>query len=1645
MFSSFSLRKSARQNRLRLLVLALGALFVTSAWPLIPQAKLQSSDQQNTRPKTYKPEFVPGEILVRFRPETLKARSQTAKTEMLVQGDGREISVQVEQLDGVDVVEGLRMARVAPEETLQAISALNARPDVLYAEPNYIRRASKTPNDTYYSQMWNLKNIGQDVGGHSGVSGVDIHAEPAWETTTGSKSIVVGVIDEGIDINHPDLKDNIWTNPAEIPNNGVDDDGNGYVDDINGWDFAHNDNTVFDYTNATYPPASNYNGDVDDHGTHVAGTIGAMGNNATGVTGVNWQVSLMSLKFLTGVSGDGNTADSLKAYSYAKMMKELWQSSGGTKGANIRVLNNSYGGGGFSQSELDAIRALGDDGILFVVAAGNDGLNNDMFPTYPANYISTNMISVAASTNSGIKASFSNFGPGTVNMAAPGENILSTTPKGTYNYFSGTSMAAPHVSGGAALVCAAYPNLSMSKLRSTILYSGYVAQWQGLYIYNISSGRTLDVNGALQTVASADNVAPAAVAQFHSNSSNFPTFSLSWQAPGDDGNAGKVAAYEVRYSDTDLSDPAKFDLAIPLPGPIPETAGMWQSDDVRIPWRHSSGFIGIRAVDEAGNAGPISTLPLNINADTGDPYTMTESAPSPLSTGGTPLGLTGDDQYKNVNLPFAFKFYEGSYSNIWISTNGAIYFSFTPSPNDGTLDAFSSVSKLNGYRMIAGAWDDLRMDRRAGDDVYVVQPDENRIIYRWQGVTVNYQTPSGVERGENPVNFEVELRSDGTIIMRYGDGNQKMFSVVGIGGGWPEAYVVDSHTVKSGVKDLTNAQTVTFALRKTPPPPTSNLSLTMTSTPNPVGSGAQVTYDIEAYNDGPQNATNTVVTDQLPAGTTFVSCTTTIGTCTGPASGTNGTVTANIGTLNSATIAKVRIIVQVTAAAGATISNTASVNSSRFDSNTANNSATTTTQVVADSVFNDVVAISAGGLRTFVLKRDGTIWGWGNNDYGMLGDGSIYGNKTSPVPVATNLTGVTAIAGGGNHTLALKNDGTVWAWGTSDYGEVGNTSPSNTTPVLVNGVSNVIAISSGNYHSMALRDDGTVWVWGANMSGQLGLGGAMDAKAHPTPTQVPGLTGVKQIAAGNDFSLAVRDDGTVWAWGSNTFGQLGDNTGGMRNSAAQISGLTGVKSVVGGQGHALALKTDGTVWGWGANTFGATGSSNYNQPTYTPVQVNNLSNITAIAAGGWHSLASKSDGSVWAWGWNTYGQLGTGTQNSSPQSNPSQVSGLAGATSVSAGSDYSVALLGDGTVRTWGRNYYGQLGDGTTLDRYAPVQVSGVLVVALPSISPGSETAYPTIYAQIVCATAGATIHYTTNGQDPTESSPVFTPGSFIPVNQSLTLKARAYKSGWNPSPVAFAVYTVLLAPNPIDDAQTFVRWQYRDFLNREADSDGLNYWMSQITSCGSNAQCIHDRRVGVSDAFFFEDEFQKTGGYIYRVFKAASGQKPTFAQFMADRGQVVAGAGLDQSKSAYALAFIQRDDFLQTYPRTQTADQFVDALLGSIKQNSGVDLSSQRTSLIALHDGTDQGRAAILKQVADAPAFTDAEYNSSFVLMEYFGYLRRDPEAGGFEFWLEKVNRFPLRDVSIQHAMACSFITSAEYQLRFGSSVTHSNQECPQ
>jgi subtilisin family serine protease len=313
---------------------------------------------------------------------------------------------------------------------------------VRYVEPDFVITTNRIPNDPSFSRLWGLNNTGQT----GGVADADMDVAEAWDTTTGSRSVVVGVIDTGIDYRHPDLAANMWRNPGETAGDGIDNDRNGFVDDVYGWDFANNDADPFD---------------DEGHGTHVAGTIGAVGNNGTGVVGVSWTVSLMALKFL-GADGSGSTSAAIAAINYATRMRQSY-------GVNIVATNNSWGGGGSSTALRDAIAAGGAAGILCVAAAGNESANNDVTPSYPANYPSDAVISVAATDASNRLASFSNYGATTVDVAAPGVGIYSSVPGAAYASYSGTSMATPHVAGTVALLAAANPQATAAQIRTAIL------------------------------------------------------------------------------------------------------------------------------------------------------------------------------------------------------------------------------------------------------------------------------------------------------------------------------------------------------------------------------------------------------------------------------------------------------------------------------------------------------------------------------------------------------------------------------------------------------------------------------------------------------------------------------------------------------------------------------------------------------------------------------------------------------------------------------------------------------------------------------------------------------------------------------------------------------------------------------------------------------------------------------------------------------------------------------------------------------------------------------------------------------------------------------------------------------------------------
>ena len=354
------------------------------------------------------------------------------------------------------------------------VRLLANHPAVAYAEPNYIVRTFADPPDPLAPQLWGLQNVGQAVNnGLAGQPGADIHAAQAWDVSVGSTAHVVAVIDTGIDYTHPDLAGNLWSAPApfSVTIGGV---------SITCPAGSHGFNAIA----LTCNPMDDHN-----HGTHVAGTIGAAAGNGIGVVGVNWVTQLMGVKFLDA-SGSGTIADAINALDFVMQTRQAFSATGG---ADVRVLSNSWGGRSFSQALRDEIAVTADADMLFVAAAGNDGFSNDILPMYPADYDVDSIVVVAATTNTDSRAFFSNYGAASVDLGAPGVDILSTTIGNTYGFASGTSMATPHVSGAAALVLSRC-NLATAALRSTLLST--VEPVAALASITTTGGR-LDVNSAI--------------------------------------------------------------------------------------------------------------------------------------------------------------------------------------------------------------------------------------------------------------------------------------------------------------------------------------------------------------------------------------------------------------------------------------------------------------------------------------------------------------------------------------------------------------------------------------------------------------------------------------------------------------------------------------------------------------------------------------------------------------------------------------------------------------------------------------------------------------------------------------------------------------------------------------------------------------------------------------------------------------------------------------------------------------------------------------------------------------------------------------------------------------------------------------------
>lgn len=615
--------------------------------------------------------YVPGQVLVKFHATVSRAAINAAHSR-----------VAADVVDNFSSVEGLQLIHIPSATKLNdALAIYRSNPDVEYAEPNYVVHAFQTPNDPLFPNMWSLLNTGQN----GGAAGADIKATQAWDITTGSSNVVIAVIDTGVDYNHPDLAANIFT--GAICPGGVICHGINLLPNI-----FHDGNDPFD---------------DNGHGTHVSGTIGAIGNNNVGVTGINWNVTILPCKFLD-LNGAGAVSDAIKCLDFIKNLKD-------TQGMNIVASNNSWGGNDFSQALQDAIDRQRQSGILFIAAAGNDSADNDVQPFYPAGFPLPNIIAVAATDRNDARAFFSNIGRHTVHIGAPGQDILSTLPGASYGLESGTSMAAPHVTGVAALLSAQDPTRDWRGIKNLVLAGGDLDP----ALAKTVSGKRLDAFGSLTCT---NSVVGGRI------------------LPARDVVAGSVGVPVVLSA-------LNINCAQPN-GPVQVTVSpggqtIQLSDDGVAP--------DVAAADGvySGSFIPGATGVYTLAFSTGD--TLTVQVLKNYSSGitafnyrtitGTNLNL-GDDGVAQIAPPFPVRFGDGSFSQLWISANGIISatgavssYLHMPLPTGSPFRSFTPL--VSAETLVAPFWDDLVPQTGTPQNVFwdVTGTAPNReLVIEWRDV-----------------------------------------------------------------------------------------------------------------------------------------------------------------------------------------------------------------------------------------------------------------------------------------------------------------------------------------------------------------------------------------------------------------------------------------------------------------------------------------------------------------------------------------------------------------------------------------------------------------------------------------------------------------------------------------------------------------------------------------------------------------------------------------------------------------------------------------------------------------------------------------------------------------------------------------------
>jgi alpha-tubulin suppressor-like RCC1 family protein len=1097
-----------------------------------------------------------------------------------------------------------------------ALLTLRASPDVLAAQPDFVGEGSKAPNDPYYAAtgahppgQWGMRATG---------------ANNAWDLSSG-QGVKVAVIDYGVDPTHKEFLVNpsqpssgsrvtpciIQTNASgnhslncptcTITVNGV----------IYGLDCPAATNPDLGMTGSAFLDLMREGMGIG-HGTQVAGVIGAKGDNGIGIAGMAWNSDILAIKACFDPSGGNQGGCATSAVAHAITA---------ARSLDARIINLSL----YTSQEhyntttqqcdppvLNIPQEIADDqairdavenassSTLIVVAAGNyaAGEEENTCKTYPAGHPKALAVgAVKRNPDESTLAIWDTSRRGDwVDLAAPGEAIWTLGPNsigGTFATGKDTSIAAPFVSGAAALLWQYYAPqdsaLSINDIKTRILLSA-----RTIGSLPVENNRFLNVNSAFtmarlsQTIsvtteppsAAVYNSTPFTVAAMGGPSDNPVVITTSGGCSGGGDNSASI----TMTSGTDAC-----------------TIRFNQADN-----------INYNAATEATRS---------VAAQPATQATLTIGAPTSLTYGGDTGTLSATGGSGTGGVTYSAGTSTGcSISGTTLSVTNA----------SGTCQVTATKAGDGNYSEITSAGVTVGLERAA------------------QATLTTIVTPSTVTYGNTATLSATGGSGTGAVTYSAGAStgcsvSGSTLSVTNTSGGC----LVTATKAGDGNYEATSA-VGTVALQKAAG------SISISNIPAIAPYGMRFTPAFTKSGDG---------TASVVSNTTDI--------CT-VASGVVNYVGAG------------DCILQASVAEGT------------------NHLATTGTPQSLTIFRSEGKPIAAGYFHSVAVASDGTLRAWGWNDSGQVGDAGLPGNRLVPVQISTESTWVSLTAGG-YHSLALKLDGSLWGWGYNGDGEVGDGTANNLrwSPVPSATDSAWVAVSAGGLHTMALKSDRTLWGWGNNHDGKLG-DGTLDNRAYPVSPIGTGTWTWLSLCAGGYHTVFVKSDGTLWALGSNGWGQIGDGTTTDSLYPVQVGEDNTWISVSAGNLHTAALKSDGTLWAWGDNGFGKLGDGT-NVQRLSPVQIGTDDTWVSVSAGQNHTAALKSDGTLWAWGGNYYGQVGDGT--TTDRSSPVQIDIGNQWISVSAGSDHTVALKSDGTLWSWGSNEHGQLGNGTTDDRYLPAPV----------------------------------------------------------------------------------------------------------------------------------------------------------------------------------------------------------------------------------------------------------------------------------------------------------------------------------------------------